>query len=211
MLHLYHLAKLKNCHFPDLTAKSFPELGCEFLDHTVRLHVEHMIIEWLARHRLQRFHVGPVHSDGVDLNPSSPCQSRHLLYFILWSPVRYDDGHFRDVFIRRPGTGLLGECAFHRRFDGQAGHGASGERLNPREGAFEVRFVGVRLQEELNVDRAGIVDQSNTCGIDTNIQRVHHVREEHFDLLEFGRTDAPRAVDDEHQVQRAALAHLRRS
>lgn len=188
------------------TAQGFPELGGELLDDAVGLHVEDVVLQRDAGHQLQGLHVRTVHAHGVDLDARGPGFSRHLFYLVLRSSVRHDDAHLGDVPGARPSPGLLGEGFAHRRLDGEAGHGASRQRVDSCDGLFQLELVEVVFEQELDLHRAGVVDHSHSGGVGAHVEGVDHVCQEYFDLLELRGAHAARAVDDEDQVQRTAPA-----
>jgi len=189
------------CALRSPTTQGLPELGGELLDDSVGLHVEDMVFQGDAGHLLQGAHVRAVHPHGVDLDARGPGGGRHLLHLVLGPPVRDDDGHLGDLAGARAGARLLGEGLVHGRLDGQARHGSGRQGLDAGDGLLHVEFVQVILEEELDLDRAGVVDHRHPGGVGSHVQRVHHVGQEDLDLLKFARTHTARAVNDEHQIQ----------
>lgn len=165
-----------------------------------------MFLQRDAGHQLQGPHVSAVHTHGVELHPRGSGFGGHFLHLVLGSPVGHDDAYLGDVSGAGPSAGLLSEGFAHRRPDGEAGHGAGGQRLDPRDGFFQVELAEMSFEEELDLHRAGVVDHSHSGGIGAHVEGVNHVGQEHFDLLELGGTHAARAVDDEDQVQGTAPA-----
>lgn len=188
------------------TTQRLPELGGELLDDAVGLHVEDVVLQRDTGHLLQGANVGTVHSHGVDLNARGAGCGRHLLHLVLRPPVRHDDGHLGDVLGTRPRPGRLGEGLVHRRLDGEAGHGAGRQGLDAGDGFLHVGFGEVVFEQELDLDRAGVVDHRHSGAVGAHVQSVDHVGQERLDLLELTRTHAARAVNDEDQVQGTAPA-----
>ncbi|TNN45206.1 hypothetical protein EYF80_044584 [Liparis tanakae] len=170
------------------------------------LHIEDVVNQRDAGHLLQGAHVSSVDPDGVDLDARGPSRSRDLLHLVLGSPVCDDDGHLGDFPGAKPGSRLLCEGFVHRGLYGEARHGAGRQGLDSGDGFLHVGFVVVAFEEELNLDRAGVVDHSHPGGVGADVQRVDHVSQEYLHLLKLTGTHAARAVDDKHQVQRTAPA-----
>lgn len=120
------------------TTQGLSELGRELLDDAVGLHVEDVVLQRGAGHQLKGSHVCTVHPDSVDLDTLSPGCSRHFFHLVLRSPVCHDDGHLGDIPRTRSGSRLLGESFIRCSFDGEAGHGASRQRLNAGDGFLQV-------------------------------------------------------------------------
>lgn len=188
------------------TAQGFSELGRELLDDAIRLHVEDVVLQRDAGHQLQGPHVGAVHTHGVDLHAQGSGLGGHFLHLVLRPSVGHDDSYLGDVSGAGPSSGLLGEGFVHRRPDGEAGHGAGGQGLDPSDGFFQVELVEMVFEEELYLHRAGVVDHSHSGGVGAHVEGVDHVGQEYFDLLKLSRTHAARAVDDEDQIQGTAPA-----
>lgn len=188
------------------TAQGLPELGGELLNNAVGLHIEDVVVQRDAGHQLQGAHVGAVHPDSVDLDARGPSCGRHFLHLVLRSPVRHNDGHFGDFPGARPGSRRLGEGFVHCGLDGEAGHGAGRQGLDAGDGFLHVGFVEVVFEQELDLDRAGVVDHGHSGSLAAHVQRVDHVSQEYLHLLKLTRTHAARAVNDEDQVQGPAPA-----
>ena len=165
-----------------------------------------MVVQRDAGHQLQGTHVSTIHSDGVDLDARGPSCSRHFLHLVLRSPVCDNDGHLGDVPGARPGPRLLREGFIHGGLDGKAGHGAGRQGLDAGDGFLHVRFVEVVFEQELDLDRAGVVDHGHSGGVRAHVQRVDHVSQEYFHLLKLAGTHAARAVNDEDKVEGTAPA-----
>ncbi len=186
------------------TAQRLPELRGELLNDTVGLHVEHMVLKWIAGHELQWLLVSPVHSDCINLNPWSSCSSRHLLDLVLRTSVSDNDGNLWDVLRFRTRSCLFCEGFIHGFLDGHTSHGSLSEGFDAVDGLLYRVLREMVLQQELNFDRAGIVYYCDTCGIRANVKSVHHVSQEDLDLLKLTWTHATWAVNDVDQVQWAA-------
>lgn len=87
--------------------------------------------------------------------------------------------------VGRAGPAALGgtEGAADGELDGQAGHGARGEGLDPAHGLQQGRLALGALQGQLAAHGAGVVDDAHTGGVGAHVQRLNHTRHEHFDLL----------------------------
>lgn len=87
--------------------------------------------------------------------------------------------------VGRAGPAALGgaEGTADGELDGQAGHGARGEGLDPAHGLQQGRLALGALQGQLAAHGAGVVDDAHTGGVGAHVQRLNHARHEHFDLL----------------------------
>lgn len=77
---------------PQLTAEGLLELLGELLDHTVALHVVHVVIQGVAGHLPQGAHVHTPHADGENLDACVPSSLGHVLDDVLRTPVCDNDG-----------------------------------------------------------------------------------------------------------------------
>lgn len=62
----------------------------------------------------------------------------------------------------------------------------------------------------LVLDAAGVVDNADTRGVESDVQPLNDFCEEDLHLLKLWRANAPTAVDDEHNVCGASFAQAHR-
>lgn len=112
------------------------------------------------------------------------------------------DCHDSDLADVRGFASSLGfaEGHVHCKLDGQASHGAGGQRLNLGHGLDQRSLGFVGFQRDFVLHSTGVVDHTHTSGVRPDTQTVDHFGKEDFDLLELRGPDASRAVDDEHHI-----------
>lgn len=103
---------------------------------------------------------------------------------------------------------VLSEGRLHGVLDGQTGHGSCGEVLHVLHSLLHLRSAAVRVEGELWLNHAAVLQQADAGGIVANVKELQQVNDEGLDLLVIVGADASRAVNDKDEIQRDGFAGI---
>lgn len=127
----------------------------------------------LAPYGLQSVHVYPAHAYSKDLDASSSCLSSDLFHGVLRPPVSHNHGNPWDVQVCWSCSLFLSEGGLHCELDGQTSHGPCGKVLHVPHGLLHLSLSGIRVEGELRLDDASVLEQTDPCVIRANVEELN--------------------------------------